>query len=145
MTEIFADQAGSVNWSTTVNTWGVLGLAAMQAVGMWWSDRHRKQSHKELAEVRADVGEVKIDVKNVKRTVDGPMGIALQNAASALDIAAKALPDNSSLILQAVAAQKEADDHQKTMRAVEEEARLDAATKAKIIAEWKAAQNPPVP
>jgi len=142
---IFADQAGSVNWPTTINTWGVLGLAAMQAVGMWWSDRHRKQNHNDLVAVRADVGEVRLDVKNVKRSVDGPMGVALQNAANALLIAAKALPGDSNLILQAVAAQKEADQHQANMKAVEEQSRLDTETKNKIINDWKAAQNPPIP
>ena len=133
------------DWSTTLNTYGLFGIAALQAIGLWFTKRHRERNAEDLKAVRADVGEVKIDMKNVKRSVDGPMGVALQNAATALGIAAKALPSDSSLILRAVAAQKEADDHQSNMRAVEEEARLDAATKARIIAEWKAAQNPPIP
>jgi len=139
-------------WAVTVNTYGLLGLAALHTLGLWWTKRHRMENHNELVSVKNDVGsvrteivEVKRDVKNVKRSVDGPMGIALQNAANALAIAAKALPGNSDLILQAVAAQKEADAHHTNMRAAEEEARLDQKTKERIIAEWKASQNPPLP
>jgi len=143
MTYFFADQP--VTWSTTVNTWGVFALAAMQAIGMWWSDRHRKQNHHDISMVRTDISDVQTEIKSVKRSVDGPMGQALQTAASALAIAAKARPEDSDLILRAIAAQKESDAHKHNMLAVEEEARKDMMSKAKIIAEWKAAQNPPIP
>lgn len=128
-----------------LNTYGLLGLALLHALEMMWTRKNRLKNHDEIKAVRADVGEVKLDVKNVKRTVDGPMGIALQGMADALEIAAKAVPGDPDLILKAVAAQKEADEHQRTMKSVAEAARLDATAKARIIAEWKAAQTPPIP
>ncbi len=131
--------------STMLNTYGLLGLAILHALEMVWTRKNRLKNHEDIKAVRIDVGDVKQDVKNVKRTVDGPMGVALQGMADALEIAAKAIPGDPNLILKAVAAQKDADEHRATMRQVEEEARLDYAAKARIIAEWKAAQNPPIP
>lgn len=132
-------------WSGTMNTFGLLGLAIMQAAGMWSDRRHREQNQKVLTGVRIDLGENTKEIKSVKRSVDGPMGQALQTAATALSIAAKATPGDSNLILQAIAAQKVSDDHKANMAAVEEESRKDVLMKNKIISEWKASQNPPIP
>ncbi len=142
---IFADAATSSNWSNTINTWGLLGLGAIQGISILWGNRYRTKSLQKLTTVQSDIGDVKNEIKSVKRSVDGPMGTALQTAATALGIAAKAMPGDSDLILQAIAAQKKSDDHRENMKLVEEEARKDEMNKAKIISAWKSSQNPPIP
>ncbi len=98
------------SWSTTLNTFGLLGLALMQALAMWWAKKNHNLSHSQLSEVKTDVKQVAGEVKEVRQAVDGPLGNALSNAATALEVAADITRDPER-ILKAVAARKLSDDH----------------------------------
>jgi hypothetical protein len=107
---LFAAVTETANWSTTFNTFGLLGLAALQALGIWWARQNHAVSHSELAAVKGQVTQVAGEVKEVRQAVDGPLGNALSNAATALEVAAD-LTRDPERILKAVAARKLSDDH----------------------------------
>ncbi len=110
MSSILFAAIDTTNWPTALNTFGLLGLGILQALGIWWAKQNHSVSHAELAQVKGQVSQVAGEVKEVRQAVDGPLGNALANAATALEVAADITRDPER-ILKAVAARKLSDDH----------------------------------
>jgi len=80
------------------------------------SGRNHENSNLKIEGVQGQVSAVAGEVQQVRQAVDGPLGHALENAATALELAADITRDPDR-ILQAVAARKISNEHNLTQAA----------------------------
>jgi len=127
--------------STVLNNWALLGLAAINMFAIWLGKRRGDQHEKAQKEsVRVREVDQEANAKQlsaIHTLVNGPLGVALDALAAALERQARTSRDPEE-ILAAVTARRASDDHRRKQNEANDLRRESDENKARIIAAFLA-------
>lgn len=126
--------------------WGALGTGlavAFIAFMQMWQTYQAKQVAKKVDATAIKTDEISKKTETIHALVNRPMGIALANAATALEEIASMKPDVPEKSIIAKAARKASNDHNAQQAVVDAKQTLDSGQRDAIIKEYIASKEIP--